>query len=156
MTVTAIVLIILLGLLLILIEFLVTPGVTVAGISGTLLIIGGVFCAYYFQSSEIGHMVLGGSIVVILFLFVLVLKTKTWRKMGLDNAIESKVNTIDENKIHVGDVGKTLSRLAPIGKALIGDAVEEVHSHGELIDENIDIEVSKIEDNKIFVKPKMI
>ena len=51
MTVTAILVLIALGVLLFLVEFLVVPGVTVAGIAGTLLVMGGVYLGYYFHGT---------------------------------------------------------------------------------------------------------
>ena len=79
MSITAIALIILLGIFLLMIEFLVIPGVTVAGIAGTLLIIGGVYAGYFFYQTPEGNYILLGSIVLIAGVFIFALKTKTWQ-----------------------------------------------------------------------------
>jgi membrane-bound ClpP family serine protease len=50
--------------------------------------------------------------------------------------------------------GKAVSRLAPIGKALIEDRLYEVRSDGSYIDSNSEIIVTRIEGNKIFVEIK--
>ena len=71
----------------------------------------------------------------------------------LEAAIDSKVNVPDRN-IAVGMEGKTISRLAPGGKAIFKTGTEEVFSQQEFIDENQRIVVIKIEGSKIIVKLK--
>ena len=46
MTVFVIVLLLLLGIVLLLLEFLVVPGVTIAGIGGVIMMGGGIYLAY--------------------------------------------------------------------------------------------------------------
>lgn len=154
MTVTAILLLIVLGILLLLVEFLVIPGITIAGIFGTLLVIGGVFCGYYYHQTPTGHYIMAGSLGTLIIIFSFAFKTKTWKRFGLQSSIDSKVGGIDEEKVNVGDEGKAISRLTPIGKAIINDEVFEVRTTGDVIDQNSDIIVYKIEGNKIIVKLK--
>jgi membrane-bound ClpP family serine protease len=71
----------------------------------------------------------------------------------LETEINSKVNVPDTN-IAVGMEGKTVSRLAPAGKALIGNSTEEVFSQHDFIDENQEVIVTKMEGSKIIVKLK--
>lgn len=153
MSLTLISLIILLGIILLLVEFLIIPGVTVAGIGGTILIIGGVVLAYV-QDKTTGTYVLLITIALLLIIFVLAFKTKTWRKLGLQTAVEGKVGVIEEDSIKVGDTGETISRLVPIGKALINDKMFEVRSDGNYIDPHTTVTVVKIQGNKIYVEPK--
>ena len=69
--------------------------------------------------------------------------------------IDGKANIIKEGSIKVGDVGKSISRIVPTGKALFNDEYFEVCTTGEFIDPEIEIEVAKIQHNKIFVKTKI-
>ena len=71
----------------------------------------------------------------------------------LETEIDYRVNVPAPN-ITVGMEGKTISRLAPAGKAIIGNSTEEVFSQHEFIDENKAIIVTKIEGSKIIVKLK--
>jgi membrane-bound ClpP family serine protease len=64
------------------------------------------------------------------------------------------VNVIKENAVRAGDSGKTVSRLAPAGKAMINGEYYEVHTIGEFIDPGSEIVVTKVEFNKITVKLK--
>jgi len=84
----------------------------------------------------------------------LALKSKTWNRIMLRTEISGKVNEIDAEKVNPGDCGKTVSRLCPGGKALINDEYFEVHTNGEFIDQETEIEITHLADNKIFVKRK--
>jgi len=70
----------------------------------------------------------------------------------LHTNVDGKANLIDENAIKPGDVGKSVSRLVPMGKALINNEYYEVSSSGEFIDPGTEITIVSIEKNKIFVK----
>jgi membrane-bound ClpP family serine protease len=155
MSILAIALLILLGIILILIELLVVPGISVAGIGGVLLIIGGIVLGYHFHGTTAGNYILLASGVLMILLVVLALKLKTWQRFGLQSTIDSKVGVLKTEEIKEGDEGISISRLAPIGKAMFNEKLFEVHSEGEYIDENQPIIVIRISgNNKIFVKTK--
>jgi len=84
---------------------------------------------------------------------ILFFRYKTWKPLMLKTEIDSKVNVLDEN-IAVGMEGKTVSRLAPAGKAIFENIIEEVFSQNDFIDENQTVIITKIEGNKIIVKLK--
>jgi membrane-bound ClpP family serine protease len=154
MSVSIIIALIVLGILLLLVEFLIIPGVTVAGITGTLLIIGGVFCGYYFHGTPQGHYIMLSTLGLILLVFVIALKTKTWNKVGLKTSINSHVETHGKEDFKVGDTGMTISRLTPIGKIMVNDKIVEARSMGGVIDPNVEIVIIRTEKNKLFVEPK--
>lgn len=145
---------IIIGLLFLALEILVIPGVGVAGIVGFVLIVIGVWQAYAGHGTVAGHLVLGTTMALTVLTLVLSLRGKTWRRLSLYTSIDSRVNVIDGAKIKPGDSGKTVSRLAPMGKALINDEFYEVSTNGDFIDQQTEIEVIKIEFNKIIVKRK--
>jgi membrane-bound ClpP family serine protease len=142
------------GLIFLALEILVIPGVGIAGIVGFILIAVGVWQAYAGHGSVAGHLVLGGTLLLTVLTLVLSLRGKTWRRLALSTSIDSRVNVIDGSKIKTGDTGKTVSRLAPMGKALINDEFYEVSTNGDFIDQQTEIIVIKIEFNKIIVKRK--
>jgi membrane-bound ClpP family serine protease len=72
----------------------------------------------------------------------------------LKTEVNGRVNEIDTNLVKTGDSGKTVSRLSPAGKAIINDEYFEVHTNGEFIDQETDVIVTHMQDNKIFVKQK--
>ncbi len=155
MTIGVIVSLVVIGIILLLVEFLITPGVTIAGISGSLLIIGGVVAGYYFHPVKIGHFILLGTLLALVVVFVLAFKTKTWKKLGLESAIDGHATEDVSEVFKVGDIGKAVSRLAPIGKVMINDKIVEARSLGGFIDPNTAIIVIRTEKNKLFVEPKI-
>ncbi len=149
---TIITILILIGLLFIVLEILVIPGQGVLGVIGLIVMTVGIWQTYKAYGSLTGHIVLASSLVLSVVALILSLRSKTWKKMMLNSEIDGKVNLVDPSKIKVGDMGKSISRLAPAGKALIHKEYYEVHTYGEFVDQNIKIEVVSIEQNKIFVK----
>ncbi len=141
------------GILLILTEILLIPGVGIAGISGVLALGGSCFYAFSEFGQSVGTIVTVFNVVLIVSLTVYVLRAKTWKKLALNTNIDSKVNIISENAVEVGDCGRTVTRLAPMGTAVIRDVRYEVTSLEGVIDPGTDIEVVLMEDNKIYVKP---
>jgi membrane-bound ClpP family serine protease len=154
MSILVIVLLIILGFLLFLVEFFIIPGISIAGIAAFLLVAVGVFFGYYYYGATVGNYILLGTGLGMIIFFIVLLKLKTWKRVGLKSEIDSSVGKIDTEAIHVGDVGKTVSRLAPIGKALINDVLCEVRSEGGYINANSEIQVIRIEYNKIYVETK--
>lgn len=154
MTWTIIIILILVGLLFLILEVVVIPGTTVVGIVGFVLMIVAVWQTYVVYGSTSGHLVLGGTLVLTLVGLRFALRSKTWDRVMLKSNIDGRANVIPEGSVKVGDVGKSISRIVPTGKALINDEYFEVCSSGEFIDPENDIEVVKIEHNKIFVKIK--
>ena len=151
MTWTAIVILLLIGILLITLEIVVLPG-AIAGIVGLIMLSIGVWQSYATYGIVAGNIVLLVSVVVCILLLVFFMRSKTWRFFGLKTEIDSKVNTIDENLLTVGVRGRTVSRLAPTGKANINGQIVEVHTVSEFVNENEEVEITKIEGYKITVK----
>ncbi len=153
MTAFAIILLIFLGLLLLLIEFAVIPGVTIAGIGGFILLGLSVYIAFTSYGTGIGFLTLTFVLVASPLLIYYFFKSKTGKKMVLESFVDGKVETVVSEKIHVGDTGKTLGRLAPSGKVKVNGEVLEAQSTGGFVDHNTEIKVLKILTNKIIVEP---
>jgi membrane-bound ClpP family serine protease len=151
---TIILVLILVGLLFLILEILVVPGTTVVGIVGFILMAIGIWQTYAFHSTTTGHYVLAGTLVLSIGAIVLSLRSRTWNRAMLHTELGGRVNMHDLAKIKIGDEGIAISRLAPMGKALINDEYYEVSSPGEFIDEGKAIVITKIEHKKIFVKLK--
>ncbi|MBN8703885.1 MAG: NfeD family protein [Bacteroidetes bacterium] len=152
MTLTAIVLLIALGLLLLALEVLILPGLIVGVIGGVLILIG-VGASYISFGPATGNYVLLGTVISSVITGVLIFRSGTWKKASLSTTLTGKVNTIDEQKIKVGDIGITLSRISPMGKALVNGEEYEVTSVDVLINENTQVVVKKIDHNKVLVSP---
>jgi len=151
---TVIVALIAIGLLMVVIEILVIPGGGLAGILGFVLMVAGVWLSYSRMGLTAGHITISSTLLLNFVVLIYALRSKTWEKAMLKRNIDSRVNIIDEAELRVGDTGKTVSRCIPSGKALINGKFFEVHARSEFIDEDVDIEVIKVEKNKIFIKSK--
>jgi membrane-bound ClpP family serine protease len=149
-----IILLIFLGVVFLLLEVLVIPGTTVAGIIGFVMIFVGLWQSYASKGIMEGHITLGSTLVVTVVTLYFSFKAGTWKKMALKTSIDSKMDQLEGIMIKEGDLGNTVSRLAPSGKALINNEIVEVHTYGEFIDQEVEITVISVKDNKIFVTLK--
>lgn len=147
---------ILLGLVLMFAEILIIPGVGLAGILGVLSLGGSCFYAFYEFGNTTGAIVTAVNVVLLVALAVWILRAKTWKRMSLETNIDSKAVSDNSSVLAVGDRGRTLTRIAPMGSARFGDFVVEVKAVEGMLDPNVDVQVVLIEDNKIYVKPLSI
>ena len=154
MTVLGIILLILAGVLLFLLEFLVVPGVTIAGIGGLLFFSGAIYLAFENLGTNAGVITLIVVVIVIIIALIYGLRAKTWTKISLSTQVKSQVVDVEALPISIGDSGTTMTRLGPIGKVKIGKVRCEGQSIGPYIDENTEIEVVQVKSNHVIVKPK--
>jgi membrane-bound ClpP family serine protease len=152
MSIFAIILLILLGLVLLLIEFAVIPGVTIAGIGGFLLLAASVYISFSEYGTGAGFLTLTFVLVASPLMVYYLFKSKSGKKMILESKIDGKVETINNSKINVGDTGKSVGRLAPMGKVKVNGEIIEAQSTGSFIDQNKEIRILKILSNKIIVE----
>lgn len=143
---------ILVGLVLIFAEILLIPGVGIAGILGLLSLAGSCFYAFTQISTLAGIIVTVVNVVLIIVLTIWVLRAKTWKKLALETNIESKAVASESSVISVGDKGKTLTRLAPMGTVRFNETVVEVKALEGMIDPDVEVVVVMIEDNRIYVE----
>ncbi len=152
MSLLAIVLLIMLGLLLLLIEFAIIPGVTIAGIGGFLLLAASVYIAFTDLGTVAGFITLAVVLIASPIMVYYLFKSKAGKKMILDSEIDGKVENFSHDKLKVGDTGKTIGRLAPMGKIKVNGEVVEAQSNGTFIDHQTKIRITKIHLNKIIVE----
>lgn len=148
-----IIILIAVGIVLILGEILLVPGVGVAGILGLVSLGGSCFYAFHEFGQTAGTIVTVVNVVLLIGLTIYVLRAKTWKKLALNTNIDSKIQFFDEKKLAVGDTGVAMTRLAPMGTVRIDGNMYEVKSLEGIINTGDEVEVAMIEDNKIYVKP---
>jgi len=155
MSLGLIIFLIILGLLLFIVEFMLIPGVTIAGIGGAACLVTAIVFSFATYGTQTGLLILGLTVLVMVVLTVLMLKAGTWKKFMLKTSIDSKVDTVGsgEGKVKAGDTGVTVTRLAPGGKVLVNGEYFEAKAIDILVDPKQEIEVVRIEDNKLIVKP---
>jgi membrane-bound ClpP family serine protease len=143
---------IVIGIILILLELIVIPGVGVTGILGLASLVGGIVLAYTSHGAVTGHIILLATIIFCGICLWIVLRSKTWNRLSLKTNIEQRVDTLPEQKgIKVGDKGVALTRLAPMGKIRVNDIDLEATSRDNIINANQPIEVVKVDGTKVLV-----
>lgn len=145
---------ILIGLILLLAEILIVPGVGFAGILGVMAMGGSCYYAFYEFGSLAGGLVSAVNAVLLIVALVYVLRAKTWKRMALETNIDSKAVEDKSSLVSVGDIGKAETRLAPMGSVRFGKKILEAKSSEGVIDPGSEVEVVYIEDNKIIVSLK--
>ena len=150
---TVIIILIVLGILLFVIEFLLVPGVTIAGIGGLVLTVLGVYKAFNDFGATTGVWVLIGTLMLSVFVIAMSLRARTWNRLMLKTNVKGTVDhDITEDQIKEGDSGTALTRLAPMGKIEVNGIVREAKSLEGYIDEHSAIEVVVVEGTRISVK----
>ena len=155
MSLGLIIFLIILGLLLFVAEFILLPGITLAGIGGAICLVTAIVSSFITYGTGIGLLILGLTVLVMVVMTVLMLKAGTWKKFMLKTTLDGKVDNVgaDEGRVKAGDRGVTVTRLVPGGKVLVNDEYFEAKSIDILIDPGQEIEVVRIDDNKLIVKP---
>lgn len=143
----------LIGLTLIIVELVFIPGTTVVGLLGLIFsIVGIVFCYKHFGSTT-GFYVLIGALATTLAALFISFRSGAWSKFSHKGAIESKVNEGMFASLNVGDEGKTLSTLRPIGKAEFKSNQYEVKTLGDYVESGKNVRITQIRSNQIIVEP---
>lgn len=141
-----------LGILLLLLEIIFVPGTTVVGIGGLILLAIGIYLAYSSVSTMAGHLSLASSVAVVFLALVVLLKGDTWKRVALNDKLQGKSVESAEDVVKIGDRGKTISRLNPVGKAVFDDKIVEVATAGDFVNQDVQVEIIKVEGTKIRVK----
>ena len=153
MSLTAIIFLIILGIILFYVEFLIVPGFTITGIAGAISIVVGVYFGYKEYGTPAGHYILGITAIIAILSVFIMLRSGTWSKMALKAKIEGKSSSSLDSEINIGDSGETITRLNPYGKVVIKDKFYEAKSVDTYIDPKTKIEVKKIDGSHLIVKP---
>lgn len=141
------------GLALLVVEVFFVPGTGVVGIIGIMLLIGSIYMAFT-QDELWGWITLGSASAATALIVVKGFRSDTWSRFTVHDTIDGQVKNDENGVIQVGMRGKAISRLAPVGKARFEKGVFEVCSQGDLVDEGTEIEVIKIESNRIIIQTK--
>lgn len=151
MTLSLIIGLLVFGIVLVLVEIFITPGIVV-GIIGGVMITLGVYFAYRDFGDVYGHTALLSTLAVLSVTIFLAFRNGAWNRFAMKEVIDGKANNIHTLKVEVGDVGVTLSALRPAGTALLNGQKMEVHTEGDFLLANVSVKVVKRIQNKIFVK----
>lgn len=145
-----IILLLVCGMVLIVLELVAIPGTTIAGLAGVGLSIWGIYRVFVEYGSFWGGVIILFDVLTFIILVIWSLKTKVWKRFAQKEEISSKVNEI-KTVVNVGDRGKTITRLAPMGTALINNERMEVYTSTSFLDPETEIVVEEVSGSKIRV-----
>ena len=141
-----------LGTLLIVAEIVLVPGITIVGILGIIFSICGIILSYHYYGITTGGITLALTFFLNLVVLILAFKNKSWSSFSLKESLTGRFNDDFKPRVKIGDRGITISSLKPMGKALVNDQEIEVRSTNDFINDNVEIEILKMDAFKIFVQ----
>lgn len=149
-----IVFLIILGVGLLAAEVFLLPGITIAGIAGGLMLIGSIAYAFYYINETAGYITIAANIIISVAAFLFILKSNALNHIALKTDIDATVDQTEILQLNIGQIGITLSRLNPIGKAEFDNqyTVEVKSITGEFIDEGENVQIVKIEKSSVMVQ----
>lgn len=147
-----IVLLIFLGLLFLVAELVLLPGVSIGALLSMVCYGSAVYLAY--EEYGFGMTVVAVVVILIVSLVATVvsLRAKTWQRFSLRQQIRSSSMPLPSEELAVGDHAVTLSRLSPMGKIDVGGRVYEAKSLDAYVDPRCEVEVVGFENFSVIVK----
>ncbi len=105
------------GVLLLVAELVLLPGISVAGIGAFIAFLAAAFYGFMQYGVMGGALILATIVILCVIAVVVSLRANTWRRFSLKATVDStSTPTPEQQDIHVGQRGETLTRLAPMGK----------------------------------------
>lgn len=151
MEIIIVVILLLVGIVFFLIELFLIPGISLAGIAGTLFLGAAVYLAYSGIGSSAGHLTLLGGLILLGVAIWIFFRSKTLDKMSLKTEIDGKNDPLENIVINIGDLGITSSRLAPMGKVKVNGHIVEAKTNDDFIDEKVEVIVLEVMKTNILV-----
>ncbi|MBW8002440.1 MAG: hypothetical protein FVQ80_10530 [Planctomycetes bacterium] len=171
------------GLILLLVEILVLPGFGIAGVSGIIFIMVGLFGMltknpperlpwpetnwdwHIFTEGVLGLGIgFGGFIVLAWLLARYIPKLELLSGLILSPALAKKGDEVEVSMtapperetggVNVGEIGEVLSELRPTGKVKFDSAIVDCVAEGEFIEKGAMVEIIEIHGNRVVVKGK--
>lgn len=152
MDIFLVVLFMFLGIVFLLLELFIIPGVSIGGIAGIAFVVASIWYAFATLNATAGFATLACGVLAMGVAIWIFVRSRTLDRMSLNTEVSGTVDAPKDTQVSVGQRGVTVSRLAPIGTARFGDKTLEVKSIDGLIDPNTEIEVAAASGETISVK----
>lgn len=152
MNLTLVALFMVLGIVLLVVEIALIPGIGITGVLGVVSLIASISYAFVTLGTLAGWLCVLVASVIGVGLFLWAVYGKTIDKVALKKNICSTVENPDAAALNVGDKGVAVARLALIGEAEFSGNRVEVRSCDGFIDEGVSIEVVRVSGGEIIVR----
>lgn len=158
------------GLVLLIIEIFVLPGFGLAGISGIVCLAAGIYLSLtrvpipqytwdFVRLRDAGVTLTSASLLFILFAALswrVFPRTRLARGLTLADAQTTEtgyvVQTADDTARAIGQRGKTVTMLRPVGRGRFGTTTYDIMTRGEFIEKGRPIEIIQAEGNRYVVR----
>lgn len=147
-----IILLVLLGVLFLVAELLLLPGISVGTILSLVCYGSAIYLAFDGFGVVAGAVTVAVVVVLSLLTTVISLRAKTWQRFSLKQEIDSTSMLQPEREIAVGDCGVAVSRLSPMGKVEIKGRIYEAKSTDVYIDQRCSVEVVGFDNFTVIVR----
>ncbi|MEG1405097.1 MAG: NfeD family protein [Alistipes sp.] len=153
MGMTFIILLILFGVLFLIAELVLLPGVSIGAVLSLTCYGSAIYITFRDYGIVMGAVVVLVVIVLSVAATIFSLRAKTWQRFSLHQKVTSSSMAMPaEQDVKIGDRGVTLSRLSPMGKVEIGGQIFEAKSLDAYVDPKTKVEVVGFENFNIIVK----
>lgn len=153
MTMFYIILLIVLGLLFLVAELVLLPGVSIGAILALVCYGSSIYLAFLDYGTVAGVVVILAILLLSLVATIISLRAKTWQRFSLKQRVDSSsMPSTPDQELQVGDRGMTLSRLSPMGTIEVGGKVYEAKSLTAYVDPRREVEVVGFENFSVIVK----
>lgn len=148
-----IVLLIVFGVLFLVAELVLLPGVSIGAILALVCYGSAVYIAFRDFGAVVGCVVCLIVLILSAIAVALSLRARTWQRFSLkQKVVSSCISTPAEQNVRIGDKGTTLSRLSPMGKVEIGGRIFEARSPEGYVDPKTEVEVVGFENFNVIVR----
>lgn len=147
-----IILLVAFGVLFLVVEIVLLPGISIGGFLSLVCCGSSVYLAFRDFGTVGGVITLLVIGVLSVIAVTISLRAKTWQRFSLNHEITSASMHSPADELCVGDRGTTLSRLSPMGKVEVKGRIYEAKSQDSYVDPQREIEVVGFENFSIIVK----
>ncbi len=147
-----IVLLIFFGLLFLIVELVLLPGVSIGALLSLVCYGSSIYLAFRDHDPLTGCIVVGAILVLSLVAVIVSLRAKTWQRFSLNQKIPASSMPEPEKELQLGARGKCVSRLSPMGKVEIDGRMYEAKSQDVYIDPRSEVEVVGFENFSVIVR----
>ena len=152
MNIFFIVLLVALGVLFLVAELVLLPGVSVGALLSIVCYGGAIYLAFDCYGTTAGVVVCCCAAFSALGATFFSLRSRTWQRFSLHQELDASPAPLPGNELRPGDRGTTLSRLSPMGKVEIGGRIYEAKSQGLYVDPRVEVEVVGFENASVVVR----
>ena len=147
-----IVLLIFLGLLFLVAELVLLPGVSIGALLSLVCYGSSIYLAFRDYGPLTGIIVVAVILLLSVVSIVFSLRAKTWQRFSLKQELRSSSMPEPDKELQIGVRGKSVSRLSPMGTIRIDGRLYEAKSQDAYIDPRSDVEVVGFENFSVIVK----